>query len=311
MKIFFKSLQCLVLFSLAFAVFTDAAHAGINLPFSSSFACSAWKENYPSAYNPGCNGLSAVLFGNTSWHSEIASAANNPAGSGGNGWRMWLGDGHNINSSSYGYTFNTPQREIWCRFYLRYQNGFSWSGSAPYYHKIIYLYTAAGANGGFEWGHTGGSGRVNAWSNYTSSNPDLYWPHSSGDVWRELYPSGRADGTWHCYEFHAKMDTNGSNGVAELWIDGVKRFSSFSMNWSGGDSSVRQGWQTMGLSVNQDTPANSGGIGSPAYVDFDDFVINNTGYIGPLGSGSGTGRDTTPPARPSGVRGQVIGDTNA
>jgi hypothetical protein len=301
MKILFKTLYCLVLLSLATVFMAEGANAGINLPYSSTFDCSSWSENYPNNTNPSCGGLQAVLYANTSWHSQITPDANNPAGGGGNGWRMWLGDGTNTNSSVYGYYFNTPQKEIWSRFYVRYEPGFSWSGNAPYYHKIVYLYTSVGANGGFEWGHEGGSGRVNSWSNNDSKVPT-----SSSNIWNAMFPTGKSDGSWHCWEFHAKMDTNSANGVAELWIDGVKQVSSYNVNWSGGNATVRsQGWTIMGLSVNQLSPANAGGIGNPAYVDYDDIVINNTGYIGPLGGSSG-GSSNPAPSSPTGVRTLIL-----
>lgn len=287
-----------ILLSLIILTFSGVANAGIDLPQKTTFNCNTWTENYPSIIKPNCDGLEAIMWSNTNLHNQITSSANYSAGNGGNGWRVWLNDGNNNNSDVYGFVFNTPQKEIWCRFYIRYQIGFAWQGGSPYYHKVVYLYSSSGANGGFEWGHTGGSGRVNAWSNYDSTIPT-----SSGNVWESLFPNGKSDGSWHCWEFHAKMDTNSSNGVGELWIDGVKQVSSSTMNWSGGNATVRsQGWTKFGLSINQHSPANTVGIGSPAYVDFDDIAINNTGYIGPLFSTIGsTPADNKAPAIPSSV----------
>ena len=52
---------------------------------------------------------------------------------------MFHYDGQNAYSDAYGYYFNTYQKELWVRFYIRYQPGFTWSGGSPNYHKWMYL----------------------------------------------------------------------------------------------------------------------------------------------------------------------------
>ncbi len=98
-----------------------------------------------------------------------------------------------------------------------------------------------------------------------------------------------SDGLFHCFEIHLKMDSNGTDGIGRLWIDGVLRASNAGVNWSNGNATARAGWKKFFFHENQNNPGN----GRPMYVDYDDMVIYNTTppnrdaqgnpFIGPIG----------------------------
>ena len=73
--------------------------------------------------------------------------------------------------------------------------------------------------------------------------------------------------------FRSKMDTDGSDGIAEMWIDGVKRLTYTNVNYG-----THSGWTSLVIGSNQAKPNN----GRSMAVDFDDIAVSNTGYIGPL-----------------------------
>ena len=140
---------------------------------------------------------------------EITAAANNPLGGGGKGFRHYRSAGQNNNGGGLTISLPAPVTEMWVRLYMRYSLGFSWSGS-PLYTKDMY------------WGSCGGGCVIfgiqgsNSWGvNYngsTNHNSSLSWSASQGG------PTG--DGQWHLYEYHLKQ--NGSAGVVEIWVDGVR-----------------------------------------------------------------------------------------
>lgn len=68
------------------------------------------------------------------------------------------------------------------------------------------------------------------------------------------------------------MDTNGSDGIGEWWIDGVQVLDVSNIDYG------TTTWTDIRFLSNQNAP-NNGGC-TP--VDVDDIAINNTGYIGPL-----------------------------
>jgi len=96
------------------------------------------------------------------------------------------------------------------------------------------------------------------------------------------------DGLWHLYEIHLKMDTNGANGIAEAWVDGVKRIDHSAANFGGAQGAP--GWSGLEIASNARNPLN----GRCMAVDYDDVAIATTGPIGSIGPG-----DTTSPAAPT------------
>lgn len=266
------------------------AQAAITFPWSSSFNCADW--NSTMGVQPNCDQLgwtsgNTVLDGNV---SSITSLANNTSGGGGKGARFYVKDGHNINSSSLSWNFLNggtvgPQKELWIRWYQRYQKGFSWN--PLHYEKTLYIRTGASSIDvipGFYEGYT----------LVAQGSPNYYQVNTSFG-WNNIMGGPVSDGLFHCFEAHIKMDTNGTDGIGRLWIDGVLRASNTAVNWSNGNAIAKQGWKWFDFHNNQNAPANASGLigQATAYVDYDDMMIYNTTppnkdaqgnpFIGPIG----------------------------
>ncbi|MFC1884328.1 hypothetical protein ACFL2O_06135 [Thermodesulfobacteriota bacterium] len=195
---------------------------------------------------------------------EITQNANYPYGKGGCGQRHWVGDGSNKNSGGTALKFNSPQKELWIRWYMRYEKGFKWN--KLHYDKILYIRSRKKNNAAIvEW--------------YGSNGFDIYAQAAGGRYpcrqcgWLSTMRSMRSDGKWHYYEIHIKMDTNGRDGVSEAWIDRRKIMSNKNVNFG----SV-SGWTWFTIGSNQALPDN----GRCMYVDFDEIYVSNTGRIGPV-----------------------------
>lgn len=212
--------------------------------------------------------------------STISSASNNTSGGGGKGFRVWMGDGSNIDSATIRVDFTSAQKELWIRWYVRYQQGFNWGPDQ--YEKMLYIRTGIGYDiypGWNQWGYF--------W--FTQQGYAPIDPPIANYGWDNVMSKGSllnghrtADGLWHYLEVHIKMDTTKTpdwNGVAELWIDGVKRLSATNVNYSNANLNAKAGWWSVQLKSNQHGPHN--GLGG-SYVDIDDVAISNTGYIGLL-----------------------------
>src|SRR3989304_8335453 len=120
--------------------YPDISLSAVNLPWSTTYNCPEWTQSdglYPPAIN--CDGLT----GYGGWvtrdgkEEQITSAANYPGGGGVRGQRQWVGDGTNNNSGGIKITFNSPQPELWIRWYMRYELGFQWD--PLHYDKILYI----------------------------------------------------------------------------------------------------------------------------------------------------------------------------
>jgi len=250
---------CLLIF------FPETSFAGVNIPWSTTYNCGEWSQGGES---PSCDGLRGYGNWTCSGNREhITSAANNPNGGGGKGQRHWEGDGTNRNSGSLAIEFNSLQPELWVRWYMRYEKGFKWSPLI--YDKWLYFNPGEARAVVPEWHGE----NTNIWVN-TSGNHRS----SAANGWFAVMNGPTSDGRWHYYEIHLKMDTNGKNGVAEMWIDGNIKLSYGNVNFG-----TAGGWTYIVIGENQRSPNN----GRCMFVDFDDIKISNQGYIGPLGSGGG------------------------
>ncbi len=228
-------------------------------------------------------------------YTQVQSAANRPGGAGGNGLRFWVGyDGsdspnyNNVHSDPVDLFLGTNGNpgnqypELWFRYYVRYQSGFQWvpasglggvSGGGPSYSKNIYIWSTTMSNPAviLEYANT---------DNYVMAvQLDSGGTSLSGNSgWQTVQCGGNSnltsDGSWHCFEAHIKADTDGSNGVAELWIDNVQQFSQSNVNFG-----TPGGWSVIEFNSNVSNPANSG---VNYYIDYDDIAISTTGRVGPL-----------------------------
>lgn len=266
--------------SITLFFFPAISYSAVNLPWSTTYNCSDWAQSN-GLYNVNCDGISG--YGGwtcdngdgTVKEEQITALASNPNGGGGKGQRQWVGDGVNNNSGGMNITFN-PASEIWVRWYMRFQNGFKWSPLA--YDKWLYI------NSGYS------NAVIPGWINDKANIGPVGYDYSSLSAggWSVVMGGSTSDGQWHVYEVHLKTDTNGTDGLAEMWIDGVKWMTVTNLNHKG------MNWESILIGSNQSSPSN----GACMAVDFDDMAISTTGYIGPI---SGGATDTTPPSAPSGV----------
>lgn len=238
------------------------ALCAIDPPWETTFNCTE-----SSQYSvPLCDGMSwggAWYFGD--YRTQITSTANNPSGSGGNGARFWVGDGTNVNTGTISNYFTSPQKELWIRWYMRYQNGFKWSSLS--YDKMLYINTgSSGVSVIPEW-------YQDKYVVISQGSPNYYQVQStSSGGWKSIMGSDISDGKWHAFEIYIKMDTNQTNGIGRLWIDGVLHASNESVNWSGGNATAQQGWVNYQFHSNQATPGN----GQAMAVDYDDMAVYNS-----------------------------------
>lgn len=276
-------LLLVVPFSAYLVLSTNAGIADISLPWSTTYNCADWQQGNGQL---GCDGLSS--YGNWTCNAgnlgeQIISEAGNPAGQG-KGQRHWLGNATAVsnvnNSGGTVIRFTRTQPEFWIRWYNRWESGFKWNSQHAL--KLMYIYTNPQTNVGsqvipelkdgsyFEVAVQGGG-------------PS---PRCSHCGWDALFPSGQSDGSWHAFEVHLKMDTNGSNGIAEVWIDGAKKVSQTNVNFG-----TQSGFQWILVGSNAQFPNNVNGC---AYLDYDDIAISSTGYIGLLTDGAPVRRPSPP-----------------
>jgi len=261
------------------AVFLQgSAEASVALPWSTTYgSCADWLKYTDTLSCDGLQPAGANMVSPESYSEQITAAANNPSGGGGKGQRHWIGDGKdNITGGTYLY-FSSSQREIWMRWYMRYQAGFHWSTLG--YQKILYFdpQTAGGALLVIEFY---GADQMRIWSYAAGAG----FVSPSGTGWTHIHNGADSDGTWHAYEIHIKVDTNGTDGAAEMWVDGNKIIN------SQGVSLGQKLLNYVRIGSNAYLPSN----GQSMYCDFDDLAITATGYIGPLGTGG-----SAPLAKPS------------
>jgi len=259
------------------------ASAGVDLPYSTSFDCDEWVETEAGDWPPNCDGVEAGLFAEF-FGTSITSDANNDSNvSGTKGMRFLKGDGANDDSTIARIVFNEDQKEFWVRWYVKYETGFAWASYT--YDKLIFFYLDSTGIGGIS---ASSITALNLWSSFPSTS----WNADIG--FQDIWGGGTAisDGSWHFIEVHVKMDTDGTDGVGQVWIDGVLKIDEDDISWSTDQASVRaNGFDGFMFDHNQSAPGNSGGIGTPAYIDYDDIAISLTGYIGPVvGAITTTGR---------------------
>ena len=184
--------------------------------------------------------------------TQISSLADNPNGAGGKGLRQWVGDGQNNNAGGVRVVFNSRQTEIWVRWYMRYESGFKWSPLS--YQKMLY----------FDVGNTGQF--YVGWHSFDQMRFRIYGGtgdqiSAQGTGWDTVMVMGgddgnghkTSDGLFHYFEIHVRKETVGSiDGLAELWVDGVKIFQASNISFAG----AGVGWDYFLIPSNQAYPGN-------------------------------------------------------
>lgn len=257
--------------------------------WETTYDCPAWSQadgaGALSCPDLGGGGGWTCDNGNGTTEAEqITASANYPGGRGGRGQRHWEGDGTNVNSGGLRILLSQPQQELWLRWYMRWEAGFAWAQLS--YDKILYIYPPAG----------GGLVVALQWADQMSVAeyflPGRSYASPEGFGWPTIMGGPASDGQWRCFEVHLRTDTDGTNGLAEIWVDGVLHLARYDVNNGNG---AHPGWSEILVGSNQSAPAN----GRCMYVDYDDFAIGNSGRIGCLVPGP-----AVPPA-PAGLR--VVG----
>ena len=254
--------------------------------FTTTFDIPAWTQTdglSDAQLAPSGDGIAGDLGNTTTLGAEdqIASAANNSAGGGGLGFRHWVGDGLNNNGGGIRISF-AATTEMWVRYYIKHPLGFAYNGSGNM--KTIY------ANGdiatfyfGYFFGEMGGhiendSGFGTSVGNHLARASGEYAPFTLvAKTFADWQGGATGDGQWHYLELHVKVNSAPAvgDGIFEFWVDGVKCYSNSGCRFNPTDTS---GWTSIRIGSNQNEPAN----GADMPIDFDDIVVSNSGYIGPL-----------------------------
>jgi hypothetical protein len=292
--------------AIAMLLFVAAPRAQTPLIWSTSFDCpSEWDTSKGLAETLVCKANDG-LTGWGGWTTEggkadqITAAANNPLGTG-RGFRHWRGGrtatnliGQNNNGGGVRIDVPGGPRNIWLRYYSRYQAGFRWSdapnpASTNKSYGLIYtkeLYINAGIVAGpdfttaFAGNDSFGLGVVYP-GQPTGFGGAPGWNSTMGTVaGPQIGGRSPADGLWHAYEFHF----DSVRGVMETWIDGKRTAFASGRNLSGNPINfILVGSNQCCVAAQPDM-----------WTDFDDVAISTTGYIGPL-----TGTQPPPVLPPS------------
>jgi len=239
-----------------------------SLPYSTTFDCPEWTQSDGLTVGAvNCDGLAGWLDVTCGAGEEdtITTAANHSAGDGGRGFRHLEGDGVNDNGSGLFADFDADHPEIYVRWYMRYQSGFAWTGGQPDDDKWLY-FRAPGTDAKAYCGWIFDRVRI-----VVDGTP---FRSATGNGWATTMGGATSDGLWHLYEVHLKWDTDGTDGIGQIWIDETLRLNVSNINY-GSDST---GVSAMIIGSNQKDPNN----GQCEAVDFDDMAMAVTGPIGPL-----------------------------
>lgn len=292
------------------AWFHGQALAAVTLPWQTTYNCPDWTQTINPSSNPVCDGLAHMLdSGPPGLTEQITLAANNPNGAGGKGQRHWMqgqgGSCTQVDGMSGGtrIDFSSAVTELWVRFYLRFQPGFTWTNYQGY--KLLYFNHDGYSNFNyFQIGEYGSDGSIDY---YTQFGDQTHYPASVG--YGTLYGSP-ASGAWHSIEVHLKSESasGAKDGVYQVWVDGVLKANYSNVN----HGFKSNNWRISGFVIGSNIKCISGT--SPQYSDYDDIYVTSTtpsssdaggnrmiGPIGWSGGGGGTTADSTAPSVPGGV----------
>jgi hypothetical protein len=267
----FSVISCAALFLLATRSFAEDV---LPLPYDMTFDCPEMTLDTMTDFIP-CNHLPGALQGTggaTDGHySQITSDANFPLGGGGRGFRQWIGEATNDLTTGLDWDFlygtgGREEKELWIRWYVRWEPGFTWGTSGLYGQKVIYLAKSPSGTDSiyFNWG--GDFLRITNGLFIISGN------FGTWDFWNLSGKKTFADGSWHCIETHIRTESSlgAGNGFMEWWIDNVLRLNG--SNFNTGSAGI----------PNFAMPSNGNGNanGTTQWMDIDDVSISNTGRSG-------------------------------
>ena len=201
--------------------------------WSSSFMCDDWVHDYPSTLD--CDGWETDLdvcaggadsipcAGTDQSRGEsILSSHNHAAGVSDSGAQVHYfytgADGQGVtNDRSGGLILRFPRilQEYWLRFYIYYPEEMAWGVAQGW--KTIY-FDNEGSNAGWYFGLPLFPDSA---SFYFQTNETRVGEHNGyGNDWLESNQR-QGFGRWIPVEIHFKNDTDGTDGVVQVWIDDV------------------------------------------------------------------------------------------
>lgn len=259
---------------IAVSSFAHLTWATITLPWSTTYNCAELVEGtapwdaYPA--DLGCDGIESFGAWTANGQGEqITTSANYSGGGGGRGQRQWNCDGSNCNSGGAIVNFASTEPELYIRWYMRYQAGYTWANVEPIYDKVFFIRDSTGNKNSIPEFY----GTLNQWNMFSQVDGN-HQINTAG--WTFTQGGTTGDGVYHCYEVHIKVDTNGTNGIGEMWFEGILKGSFTNIDYG-----APVGWVSSELGSNQSSPSNGGNV----TVDFDDIAIRTTGPIGCLTAG--------------------------
>lgn len=269
------------------------------LTIACSFDCDEWLQNTTLP----ANATKLNLFPAGGWTTakgskgQITTDANNSLGSSNShnrGFRHWLGvdaNGNRSNSGgislSWGETFSFNHGEhFWVRWYLRFEQGFTFPGvvGKAHYFKVLYFRQSV-AEGGSNHSTFNLSDHDNI--SYYSQIGDFQThqrtvPYGCGFLANHGDPS---HGEWVCYELYLKRESSSiaDDGQFKCWVQSQLVSDHSDVTYGAGMSGFLIGSNADGLPT--DMP--------DRYVDYDNFIVTtqtpanrdtaDNPMIGPIG----------------------------
>ncbi len=264
--------------------------------WTQSFDCAEWSADWPVTLD--CNGMDTAALNtcagvgvvpcqwdNDSMGEQILASANNPNGVAGTNAQVhyfYTGiDGKgSVNDVSGGLKIYFPSNlpEYWFRFYIYFPTEMGWGGTFSGW-KTLYCDTEGHNTYGWYFGFPRGSDSTGA---YLQQSATALASSGYGDNWLES-DSRQGFGRWIPVEYHAKMDTNGTDGIFQAWVDETLIIDRADVNWA-----YNEGFHDIGVGSNGDAAV--GPPNSCVGIRFDDFAIATTAYNGFVDDGHGNPR---------------------
>lgn len=283
------------------------SHSPLLAANGGSFVDGVWQHNHDvadesfqtSGYLTGYNyrvDYNSTIDGN---YGQIVGDAKNPLSPGRAGVRKWIGNATNVSTATPAFNFGASYPELWVRYYIRYQEGFSWDGGAPHYDKLLRMFmNYHGGTNSNVYIELQGASRIHlstegAVSAYRYPDPDDTASETNG--WSNLFTDNgtTSHGRFVCLEMYVKAESSvgADDGIIRIWAEGnliVEKTNMQFVDPGSADATAQvAGW--MNLFISNQNGANNTPSG---YVDFDDIVIYNktppntdsggNAFIGPL-----------------------------
>jgi hypothetical protein len=260
-------------------IYPKISECNITLPFETTFDCDEWEWDDGAL---SCDGILKNLQG----HEQIIAEANYPGGKGVNGQRHNIGPCNICQSCTggggglyYRWEDSDKVNEIWMRFYTRFEAGWKWESWWAGY-KQLYFYDTGGS--GFSY-FLMAQGNDSLRMYQQNGNREYLSCTNCG--WMTWYPAGVSDGSWYCLELHLKMETSSaaSDGILQVWLDGELVIDVDDTDYGVTDA----GRYIRGVVVGSNISSGTSQFDPEKCmaIDYDDIVINRTGYIGPINNG--------------------------